>query len=31
MVYGGDHKIYDYGVEVWPAVDALKSLPEILK
>lgn len=31
LIYGGDHKIYDYGVEVWPAGEALKSLAEILK
>jgi predicted AAA+ superfamily ATPase len=31
MVYGGDHKMYDYDIEVWPVTDALKFLPEILK
>lgn len=31
LVYGGDHKIYDYGVEVWPIAEALKSLPELLR
>ncbi|MDP2861112.1 MAG: DUF4143 domain-containing protein, partial [bacterium] len=30
MVYGGDHKMYDRGIEIWPAAEALKSLPEIL-
>jgi predicted AAA+ superfamily ATPase len=30
MIYGGKRKIYDRGVEIWPADEALKSLPQIL-
>lgn len=30
MIYGGDHKRYDKGIELWPIKDALLHLPEIL-
>ncbi|MBI4999201.1 DUF4143 domain-containing protein [Candidatus Gottesmanbacteria bacterium] len=31
MIYGGSRKMYKEGSEIWPAADALKFLPEILK
>ena len=30
MVYGGDHKRYDKGIEIWPMKEALLHLPAIL-
>lgn len=30
LVYGGDRKMYFDNIEVWPAAEALKSLPDIL-
>jgi predicted AAA+ superfamily ATPase len=31
LIYGGDRRLYFGNIEVWPAEEALKSLPEILK
>lgn len=30
MVYGGDHKRYDKGIEIWPIREALLHLPALL-
>lgn len=30
LIYGGNHKMYIGNIEVWPAAEALKSLPELL-
>lgn len=31
LIYGGDRKMYFDNIEVWPATEAFKNLPEILK
>lgn len=30
MVYGGNQKMHDGNIEIWPVADALQALPEIL-